>query len=801
MSGCCSEKFAEIVVAIISSAPPQASHDESSRKGVCLPEGHPLMDARRPTTRLRVTLLVVAGLVPVVLLIGYLGWTQETRPGADWRGETLRLVLVAGLGLAVGWLASRVMAVSELGGVAEALRRLSAGDLTAAASLPHGQSQVGRIAGTVEALTEALAARQAAVERAEVARRGLEARVAPLLDVDAEALIVVNQAQRVLLVNRGAERIFGHAAKEIVGQSIDVLLPSAVGSSRRPSLRELAAQPGRRELVGRRRTGGQFPTDVSVSSAIRDGQTTYALILRDLTEGQRADAALRESEARFRGAFDHSASGMALQGLDGRFVRVNRALRDMLGYEEPELLATTHQALVHPDEPEPESWYERDLLSGAIRWYQREQRYVHKRGDVVWGQLSVSLVRGGDGRPAYFLVQVHDITERKRAEELEAQLRQSQKIEAVGQLAAGVAHDFNNLLMVITGRSHILIHHLGADHPLRRHVDLIQTTALRAGALTQQLLAFSRKEVLAPRVLDVNDVLEGMAPMLRRLIGEQIDLVTVPAAGLGRVKADTGQLEQVILNLAVNARDAMPEGGRLTIETANVELDERFVRDHRGARPGAHVALSVRDTGSGMDAATRTRLFEPFFTTKAAGKGTGLGLATVYGIVKQSGGYIAVDSEPGKGATFTMFLPRVDASVENAGVAPETGEFPRGTETILLVEDEETVRDLAREILVQSGYTVIGARHGGEALLIGDQHAGPIHVLVTDVVMPELGGRELANRLAARRPGLKVVYMSGYTDERLAHHGVLEPGTVFLRKPLTPDTLARKVREILDAAS
>ncbi|HSE95743.1 MAG TPA: PAS domain S-box protein [Methylomirabilota bacterium] len=758
------------------------------------------MDLRRPATRLRATLLVAAGLVPVLLMIGYLGWTQGTRPGSDWRGETLRLVLVAGLGLAVGWLGSRVVAVGDLSGVGEALRRLSAGDLTAAAGLPRRRNEVGRIAGTVEALAETLAARQAATERAEVARRAVEARLAPLLDVDAEALVVLNQAQRVLLVNRGAERIFGYTAKEMVGQAIDILLPSAVGASRRPTLRELAAQPGRRELVGRRRAGGQFPADVSVSSAIRDGQTAYTLIVRDLTEGQRADAALRESEARFRGAFDHSASGMALQGLDGRFVRVNRALRDMLGYEEQELLATTHQTLVHPDEPEPESWYERDLLSGAIRWYQREQRYLHKRGDVVWGLLSVSLVRGGDGRPAYFLVQVHDITERKRAEELEAQLRQSQKIEAVGQLAAGVAHDFNNLLMVITGRSHILIHHLGADHPLRRHVDLIQTTALRAGALTQQLLAFSRKQVLAPRILDVNQVVEGMVPMLRRLIGEQIDLITVPAAGLGRVKADAGQLEQVILNLAVNARDAMPEGGRLTIETVNVELDERFVHDHRGARSGAHVALSVRDTGSGMDAATRARLFEPFFTTKTAGKGTGLGLATVYGIVKQSGGYIAVDSEPGKGATFTMFLPRVEASVETVEAAPESRELPRGTETVLLVEDEEAVRDLAREILVQSGYTVIGARHGGEALLIGDQHAGPIHVLVTDVVMPELGGRELANRLAARRPGLKVVYMSGYTDETLEHHGVLEPGMVFLRKPLTPDTLARKVREILDTA-
>ena len=757
------------------------------------------MDARRVAARVRGMLLALLGLVPVVLLVAYLGWASPGRASTDLRDEVVRLVLVSLVTLAVGWLASRAATTAEVERLAALVHRVADGETPVAGSLPRGGDGIGRIGAAVEAMAEALGGRQTALERAEAARRAADGRIAPFLDLETEGLLVVNPAQRIVLANRGAERIFGHPARELPGQALDVLLPATVGSLRRPALRDLA-DGARHELTGRRKNGSSFLLEVSVS-AHRDGPAAFTLVVRERSEGEGPDeAALRESEARFRGAFEHSASGMALAGLDGRLVRVNRALCDMLGYTEQQLLATTHQALGHPEDPAPEVWYERDLLSGAIRWYQREQRYLTQRGDVVWGLLSVSLVRGGDGRPVYFLVQIHDITERKRAEELESQLRQAQKIEAVGQLAAGVAHDFNNLLMVITGRSHILAHHLGMTHPLRRHVDLIQTTALRAGALTQQLLAFSRKQVLAPRVLDLNAVVGGMVPMLRRLIGEQIDLTTLPAEGLGHVKADAGQLEQVILNLAVNARDAMPEGGRLVIETQNIVLDEAFTESHRGARTGPHVALAVRDTGCGMDAATRARLFEPFFTTKGPGKGTGLGLATVYGIVKQSGGYIAVESEPGKGATFRVYLPRVEAALESEHATPPLTAVPRGTETVLLVEDEETVRDLARDILLEFGYTVIGARHGGEALLIGDQYSGPIHVLVTDVVMPELGGRELANQLSARRPGLKVVYMSGYTDETLAHHGVLEAGMAFLRKPLTPDILVRKVREVLDAS-
>ncbi len=380
----------------------------------------------------------------------------------------------------------------------------------------------------------------------------------------------------------------------------------------------------------------------------------------------------------------------------------------------------------------------------------------------------------------------------------QAQLAQTQKMEAVGRLAGGVAHDFNNLLTVIRGRTELALTGLPAGSSLHHSLDLILKTADRATRLTQQLLAFSRKQVLQPRVLALGLLVSNTGDLLRRIIGEHIELVVRPGSPPGRVKADPGQIEQVILNLAVNARDAMPDGGRLTLQTENVVLDEEFAAQHRGSRPGRYVALSVRDTGAGMDSDTLTHLFEPFFTTKGPGKGTGLGLATVYGIVKQSGGYIDVASERSRGSTFTVYLPSVDDATE----AVESGQMPpgmpRGTETILLAEDEEGVRDFAREVLERSGYTVLQAQHGEDALRICLAYGGPIHLLVTDVVMPQMSGPKLAGQLASLKPGTAVLYVSGYTDDSILHHGVLDPGTVFLQKPFTADALAHKVREVLD---
>jgi two-component system cell cycle sensor histidine kinase/response regulator CckA len=408
-------------------------------------------------------------------------------------------------------------------------------------------------------------------------------------------------------------------------------------------------------------------------------------------------------------------------------------------------------------------------------------------------QLSVRAVRGRGGEVEYYETFVRDVTEQRR---LEGQLLQAQKMEAVGRLAGGVAHDFNNLLTVILSYGDLLLEDLPRDAPQRDDVAEIRQAAVAASALTRQLLAFSRQQVLEPRVLDVNAVVAGTEKLLTRLIGEDVRLTISLATTVGLVKVDPGQLEQIIMNLAVNARDAMPQGGRLTIETGDVEMDETYVRGHPLAHAGHYVMLAVSDTGVGMDAETQARIFEPFFTTKEVGKGTGLGLATVYGIVKQSGGFIWVYSEPGHGTTFKVYLPRVDEPVSPAAAAapPAAG----GAETVLVVEDVAAVRTVAREMLERRGYTVLEAPDGESALRLAGKHRGEIHLLLTDVVMPGGSGRALADRLLALRPGMKVLYMSGYTDDAVVRHGILEAGIAYLQKPFAPDSLTRKVRAVLD---
>lgn len=392
---------------------------------------------------------------------------------------------------------------------------------------------------------------------------------------------------------------------------------------------------------------------------------------------------------------------------------------------------------------------------------------------------------------------MREIEERAERKKLEEQFQQAQKMEAIGHLVGGIAHDFNNLLTAIIGYSNLVLSRLHEDDSLRSDIEQIRNAGEHAAALTRQLLAFSRKQIISPRVLDLNSTVANIDRLLRRVIGEDIELVTVLTAGLGRVKVDPGQIEQVIMNLAVNARDAMPAGGKLTIETANIDLDQSYPRQHISIEPGPYVMLAVSDNGCGMDEAIKARLFEPFFTTKT-GKGTGLGLATVYGIVKQHGGHIWVYSEPGQGATFKIYLPRVEEPAEPL-VPKSRAPVRHGSETVLVVEDEPTVRTLLCRILTAHGYTVLEAGLPSQALEICRRHQGPLHLAVSDVVMPEMNGKELAQRLAELRPQMKFLFLSGYTSNAIAHHGVLDPGVAFLPKPLTADTLARKVREILDA--
>jgi len=436
-----------------------------------------------------------------------------------------------------------------------------------------------------------------------------------------------------------------------------------------------------------------------------------------------------------------------------------------------------------------------ELLSRTEEIKDMEMEWKRQDGTPITVRCSGRRVNDENGVAAYFEVFAEDVTEKRV---LERQLRTAQKMEAIGRLSGGIAHDFNNHLGVIIGYSRVLKRQLGENNPLCEHALEIEKAGQRAASLTKQLLAFSRQQVLTPAVLSLNTLAADMEKMLPPLLGEDIEVSLILDPGLGNVKADQGQIEQVIMNLAVNARDAMPAGGKLKIQTANVVLDQMYTRDHPGSKPGDYVMLEVTDTGTGMDAGTLAHMFEPFFTTKERGKGTGLGLATVYGIVKQSNGYISVESSLGKGSSFQIYLPRDEGQPAAEELKTGLAENLRGSESILLAEDSESLRKLAQSNLESVGFHVLSAHSGEEALEIAARHGRTFDLLLTDVVMPGMNGRVLAEQLLPRQPGMKVLYMSGYTDSFIAGHGVLEPGTNLLHKPFTEDVLIRKVREVLD---
>jgi len=515
-------------------------------------------------------------------------------------------------------------------------------------------------------------------------------------------------------------------------------------------------------------------------------------VATDITERKQSEAALRESEELYHSTFEQAAVGMAHVAPNGILLRANQRLCEILGYSSTELLARSLTDLLHPEDAADPAV--RRVLAGEAPGSACEVRHLRQDGSPVWVNLNVSLLRDGEGTARHFLHAIQDITDRRT---LEQQFRQAQKMEAVGRLAGGIAHDFNNMLAVINGYTELLL--LDPDSPGREDLVEIHQAGLRAAALTRQLLAFSRRQMLQMQVLDLTTVVRGVETMLRRLIGEDVELVTVSSGSHFLVKADPGQMEQVIVNLAVNARNAMPQGGKLTIETKRVRLDESYAERHSGVVPGRYVMLVVSDTGCGMDAETQARIFEPFFTTRDPGKGTGLGLATVYAIVQQSGGHIWVYSEPGHGTTFKVYLPQVEAPEEQA-MEPASSPAPAsGSETVLVVEDEPGVRALVRRMLERSGYYVLEAEQPDEVAPLCQKHAGRIDLLLTDVVMPGASGRELAERVSALHPEIGVLYMSGYTDDAIVRHGVLAADMPFIEKPFTADNLARKVREVLES--
>ncbi len=505
---------------------------------------------------------------------------------------------------------------------------------------------------------------------------------------------------------------------------------------------------------------------------------------------------LVEQEELFRLISENAGDMIAVVDAQGKRIYSSPSYERILGYGAEQMGEMAPFEQVHPDDRPMVEEAAREAREGGVG---RSIQYRMRHKDGNWRILDsgVSVVRGANGQVEKLLIVNRDITARKQ---LEDQFRQAQKMEAVGRLSGGVAHDFNNLLGVILGYAEFLQERLQPEDPLRASADEILKAGERAASLTRQLLAFSRQQVLDPKVIDLNGAVADAEKLLRRLIGEDVELRTSLARDLGRVKADLGQFEQVIMNLAVNARDAMPQGGKLTISTENFVMDQMFVRRYPyPVQPGPYILLTVADTGVGMDSETKARAFEPFFTTKEKGKGTGLGLSTVYGVVKQSGGYIDIESAPGAGTAFKIYLPRVDQEIDTKRqslAAP--GRMAAGRETVLLVEDEDSLRKLTRATLEQGGYTVLEAKDGAEALETSRRHAGSIDLLLTDIVMPGMGGHALAEELTRRRPEIRVVYMSGYTGQRVGSQGPIEPGSDFLPKPFTREVLTRKIRGALD---
>jgi two-component system, cell cycle sensor histidine kinase and response regulator CckA len=620
-------------------------------------------------------------------------------------------------------------------------------------------------------------------------------------------LISENAADLIAVVDMEGRRIYNSLSyQKVLGYSAEELQSSMsleqVHPDDRKHMKE-AAEEARRTGIGRpleyriRHKDGSWRVFESTASVIRNSKgdaEKLVVVNRDITDRRLAAEALRRSEASFRSVVEDAPYGIYRASLSGQLLMVNSTLEKMLAYDsQDDLLAANLATDIYRD---PNEHHRLSEMFPRDRGFKdMEVEWKRKDGSFITVRCSGRPVQNEAGALAYLEVFAEDITERRV---LEKQLRMAQKMEAIGRLSGGIAHDFNNLLGVIIGYSQVMKRSLGSTHSSYEHAEEIEKASQRAVSLTRQLLAFSRQQVLEPAILSLNALVADMEKMLPRLLGEdvKVDLNLDPV--LGQVKADQSQIEQVLMNLAVNARDAMPGGGKLTVRTANADLDLAYTRHHPGSKPGRYVMLAVTDTGIGMDPETQAHIFEPFFTTKERDKGTGLGLATVYGVVKQSGGYIAVDSEKGKGASFSIFLPRVEQALEASEAASPKPLSVRGSETILMVEDAEPLRKLAHMFLKDNGYRVLTAADGEEALQVAKQHAAPIQLLLTDVVMPGINGRVLAERLGPWQPGMKVLYMSGYTDSFIAGHGVLEEGIHLLHKPFTEEALARKVREVLE---
>jgi two-component system, cell cycle sensor histidine kinase and response regulator CckA len=618
-----------------------------------------------------------------------------------------------------------------------------------------------------------------------------------VVQISEDAIITADENFNVSLFNPGAEAIFGYKKEEVLGKPLGMLLPERYRAMHEQHMRNFLKSPDvlramnqRGHIYGLRKTGEEFPAEASISKFKAAGETVMTVRMRDISERIAADQGLKQLASIVESS-DDAIVGATLEGV---ITSWNHGAERMYGYSAAEIVGKNVVMLAPPERAGEPLEYLQTAKDGEST--RLDTVRVTKEGRCIEVALTVSPIRDRHGAPVGVSTVARDVTERRRLEE---QLRQSQKMEAIGRLAGGVAHDFNNMLSVIVGYTYLIQSSSAKGDGVRNAADQVMGAAERASSLTRQLLAFSRKEVVQPEVVGLNSILNGMEKMLPRLIGEDIDLKMIQGTDLHEVKVDPGQIEQVIMNLVVNARDAMPQGGKLTIETTNVEFDEHQGRTH-GASEGSYVLLAVSDTGEGMDADTKARIFEPFFTTKDPGKGTGLGLATVYAIVQQSNGYIWVYSEKNAGTTFKIYLPVTKESASKPRVSSEPELSLCGTETLLLVEDEEKLRVLLENVLREQGYRVLAAPDGPSAIRLAEEHDGAIDVLLTDVIMPQMRGQQLAQWVAERYPEAVVIFMSGYTDNALIHAGALQGTAMLLQKPFTPDFVLRKLRRALDTS-
>jgi len=620
------------------------------------------------------------------------------------------------------------------------------------------------------------------------------------MDSAVNGIAIVDAKGQHSYANAAFAQMMGHeTAESIVGRPWrDIYAPqdvTRVEQEIRESLRKSGKWHGPMNL--HRPDGTVLPVEMAVT-ALPDGGVVC--VSRDMTAKRDAENARAQAEAKYRMLVEQVAaiSYIAELGMHGEWLYVSPQVETMFGFSAEEWLTdsrawTRH---VHPEDHKIVEAAEEASQRGER--FQAEYRVVRKDGRVIWVSDTAVVVEGSDAHPLMEGIIV-DITERKQ---LETQLQQARRMEAIGRLAGGIAHDFNNLLTIIKGYTELALKRPRVSPELQADVERIEDASERASTLVRQLLAFSRRQVLQPKLIDLNSIVLGLDKLLRRLMDEDVQMSTVPGKNIGTIKADPAQMEQVIMNLVVNARDAMPNGGQLTVETANVDLDAAYASDHATVKPGRYVMLAVSDTGTGMSPDTVAHIFEPFYTTKESGRGTGLGLSTVYGIVKQSGGYIWVYSEPGRGSSFKVYLPRVEQAPEELPAIKRASGDQKGSETILLVEDQPQVRELARMALSEKGYTVLVTSNSEEAENVCVRHGAEIHLLLTDLIMPGITGRELAKRLTARHPKMRVLYMSGYTfgitTQTGTQSGLLEDGVAFLQKPFTPSALSEKVREVLD---